>query len=130
MLPARVISVSINRSAADVYAFAHQPVNFPKWAAGLSNTLTQDGGRWIAATPAGTAEVVFTPPNDFGILDHWVKLATGATVYVPLRVIPNRDGAEVQFTLFREPDMSEADMARDAGLITKDLAALKALLEA
>ena len=129
MLPSRVISLAIARPLAEVYAFAYKPENFPRWAAGLSNSLKPDGDRWIALTPDGPAEVVFSPPNAFGILDHWVKLPSGE-VYIPLRVIANGDGAEVQFTLFRQPAMSDADWARDASLVTQDLAALKALLEA
>ena len=130
MLASRVISVSIRRSYAAVYAFAHKPENFPRWATGLSTSLKRAGERWIAATPEGPAEVVFSPPNEFGILDHRVMLPGRTAIYLPLRVIANGDGADVQFTLFRQPEMSDADWDRDAGMVTKDLASLKALLEA
>ena len=36
---AKHISVSINRSAAQVYEFASNPENLPKWAAGLSGSI-------------------------------------------------------------------------------------------
>ena len=130
MLASRVISVTIRRPYAAVYGFAHKPENFPRWAAGLSTSLKRDGTRWIAATPEGPAEVVFSPPNDFGILDHWVILPGRAKIYLPIRVVANGDATDVQFTLFRQPEMSEADWDRDAGMVTKDLASLKALLEA
>ncbi|MFX3897741.1 hypothetical protein ACJBU5_11230, partial [Streptococcus suis] len=58
-----------------------------------------------------------------------VMTETGEEVYVPLRVIPNNDGCEVSFTLFRMPDMSEGKFAEDAAWVLRDLTALKAVLE-
>lgn len=63
-------------------------------------------------------------------MDHWVELASGESVYVPLRIIANGDGAEVQLTLFRQPGMDEATFTRDADWVRQDLQALKALAEA
>jgi hypothetical protein len=47
----------------------------------------------------------------------------------PMRVVANGDGAEVVFTLFQRDGMSDDEMARDAAMVSRDLAALKALLE-
>ncbi|HUL05794.1 MAG TPA: hypothetical protein VLV76_05640, partial [Candidatus Acidoferrum sp.] len=66
----------------------------------------------------------------FGVLDHWVTLASGAELHMPVRVVPNGSGCEVMFTLFRQPGMTDEIFARDAAWVTKDLTALKALLEA
>jgi hypothetical protein len=44
-----------------------------------------------------------------------------------MRIIRNGDGAEVQLTLFRQPDMSDAAFAADAQWVTRDLQALRAL---
>jgi hypothetical protein len=52
----------------------------------------------------------------------------GPEIYVPMRVIPNGDGAEVLFTLFRQPDMSDAKFAADAEWAGCDLLVLKALV--
>lgn len=48
---------------------------------------------------------------------------------MPLRALANRQGTEVIFTLFRQPDMDDALFARDVGLVNADLQALKRLLE-
>jgi hypothetical protein len=125
----RPITVSIARSAAEVYAFAHRPESFPVWAAGLGAGLTPDGDRWIAHGPDGDVHVRFSPENPYGVLDHWVTLPDGTELSIPLRVVPNGDGAEVTLTLFRAPGMDEATFARDQGLVAKDLATLKGLLE-
>jgi hypothetical protein len=128
-LEARPISIGVDRPADQVYAFAHLPENFPKWAHGLGAGLTPDGDRWIAHGPDGDVHVRFSPKNDFGVLDHWVTLPDGSEISIPLRVVANGDGAEVTLTLFRQPNMDDAMFARDAGMVAKDLSTLKALLE-
>jgi hypothetical protein len=127
---ARPLSIGIDRPAAEVYAFAHIPENFPKWASGLGAGLTRDGDRWIAHGPDGDVHVRFSPENAFGVLDHGVTLADGTEISIPLRVVANGDGAEVTLTLFRLPGMDDATFERDAAMVAKDLSALKALLEA
>ena len=74
--------------------------------------------------------IVFTPRNAFGVVDHTVTLSSGAEIPVPMRVIANCDGAEVLFTLFQTPHMTQAEFTRDGEWVGRDLAALKALLEA
>jgi uncharacterized membrane protein len=44
----RHISVSINLPADEVYEFASNPENLPKWAAGLSGSIKNVNGDWIA----------------------------------------------------------------------------------
>jgi hypothetical protein len=130
---ARTISVSIDRAAHAVYAFAANPANLPRWASGLSGlgtTIAQVGDVWVAQTPEGPVTIRFATPNPFGVLDHWVRPATGGEVYAPMRVIPNGAGSHLQFILFRLPAMSDDQFAADAALVERDLLALKALLEA
>lgn len=71
----------------------------------------------------------FTPRNSFGVVDHTVIRASGQRVYVPMRLIANGRGCELLFTLFREPGMSDAQFASDAGFVQRDLDGLKRLLE-
>jgi hypothetical protein len=129
LLETRPITVSIARPAAEVYAFAHRPESFSQWAAGLGAGLTRDGDHWIAHGPDGDVHVRFSPRNPYGVLDHWVTLPDGTELSIPLRVVANGDGAEVTLTLFRAPGMDEATFERDQGMVAKDLATLKALLE-
>jgi len=129
-LEARPISIGIDRPAAEVYVFARVPENFPKWAAGLGAGLVRDGDQWVAHGPDGDVHVRFSPPNDHGVLDHWVTLADGTQISIPLRGVANCDGAEVTLTLFRLPGMDDATFERDAGRVAEDLSTLKRLLEA
>jgi hypothetical protein len=127
---AQHLSVAINRSAEQVYAFAADPDNLPRWAAGLSSSIQHVNGTWVADSPMGRVTVQFVAPNPFGILDHYVTLPTGETVYNPLRVVANNAGSEVIFTVYQRPEMSDAMFADDARAVTRDLERLKALLEA
>ncbi len=89
----------------------------------------RDGDEWIAPGPLGNARVRFVVDNEFGVVDHLVTLDNGARVHNALRVVPNGDGAEVMFTLLRQPGMTDAQFAEDAAWVEKDLAALKSILE-
>lgn len=127
--PSKFISVVIQRPVEEVYRFASIPENMPKWAAGLSGSISREGDHWISVSPMGKVKVYFTRKNDFGILDHDVVLESGAKFHNPLRVLKNGDSSEVVFTLFRMPGVSEEDFNRDAGMVLKDLEKLKSLLE-
>ena len=125
------ISIGIDRPAAAVYDFAADPLNLPRWAAGLAGSkVERHGNRWFADSPMGRVTFTFTPRNDFGVLDHDVTLPSGETVYNPLRVIRDGDGCEVVFTLRQRPGMTEEDFQRDAVMVARDLATLRSLVEA
>ena len=130
ILAARHLGIGIDRPVEEVYAFLADPENFPRWAEGLGHSCEPvEGMTWQAETPMGPMRVMFSEPNAHGVLDHAVIPETGAAMHNPMRVVANGSGAEVVFTLFRREGMSDDEMARDAGMIMRDLAALKALLE-
>jgi hypothetical protein len=126
----RHLGVSIERPPADVYAFASDPANLPLWAKGLSGSIANVDGEWVADSPMGRLKVRFVPQNPYGVLDHDVELETGETVHVPLRVVPNGAGSELVFTLVRRRGVTDEEFEADADAIRRDLGALKALLEA
>jgi hypothetical protein len=129
LLEVKNISVSIHRSPGDVYAFIANGENVPRWAAGLGTKIRRDGNDWIAEGPIGSVRVRFTPPNDLGVADHDVVLATGIMVHNPIRVVPNGTGSTVIFTLLRQPGVSTRQFQQDAQAVERDLATLKAVLE-
>jgi hypothetical protein len=131
MLHARSFSVSIRKDWQAVYEQIWQPVYFPKWAAGLSESdLRADGDAWLADGVDGPIRIRFTPHNEYGVMDHFVDVGGGAAeVHVPLRVVQNGDGAEVIITLYRQPGMDDERFAGDIKLINRDLKLLKALVE-
>lgn len=128
-LDSRHLSERINRSADEVYVYASDPANLPKWAPGLGDSVEQVDGQWFVGTPTGRVRVAFAPRNDFGILDHHVTLDSGEVVYVPMRVITNEEGSEVLFTLWRRPGMTDAEFGADADAVAADIARLKHIME-
>ncbi|MBJ3783994.1 SRPBCC family protein [Devosia sediminis] len=126
----RTLSVTIARPWKEVYAFAADPANMAEWAAGLGGDFepAPDGDGWIANQDGTAIRITFTPPNDFGVLDHDVH-TPGGVVHVALRVVPNGSGAEVTFLLLQERAMSDAELERDAAAVQKDLDTLKRLME-
>jgi hypothetical protein len=129
-MEAKIIHITIKRNWRDFYAFAAKPENIPLWASGLAAGLEPDGEDWVVHGAFGNARVRFTPLNDFGVLDHLVKLETGPPVHNALRVVSNGSGAEVMFTLLRQPGISKEQFDSDADWVQKDLIALKKRLEA
>jgi hypothetical protein len=127
-MKSRVLSVAIGRPWREVYEAIWRPEDFARWASGLAQAgLTRDGDVWRGEGPEGPIAVRFTPHNAFGVLDHHVDLGQGREVDIPLRVIANGIGCEVQLTLFRQPEMTDEQFAADAEWVTRDLATLAGL---
>ncbi|HMZ13329.1 MAG TPA: SRPBCC family protein [Mycobacterium sp.] len=125
------ISAWINRPAAEVYRFASNPENLPRWAAGLAEgQVTRVGENWVVRSPMGEVTVEFSPTNELGVLDHVVTMPSGEPVFNPLRVVPaGPDWCEVVFTLRRRPGMSDVEFIADGAAVKTDLATLKKILE-
>ena len=132
-MESRHVSIWIETDPEAVYEFAADPQAWPKWAAGLAEgglRRTADG--WVADSPMGQVTVEFAPPNEFGVLDHVVRLPSGEAVYNPLRVIPGGVGeacCEVVFSVRRRAGMTDAQFDADAAAVAADLDALRRLLE-
>lgn len=124
------VTVYIDRPVAEVYDYAADPAHLADWAPGLGASVTNVDGRWFVETDAGRVGLEFAPRNEYGVLDHVVTLPSGEAFDNPMRVVANDDGSEVTFSVRRWDGMSDADFARDAGLVAADLRRLKAILEA
>ncbi|WP_104205247.1 SRPBCC family protein [Billgrantia saliphila] len=124
------LSIYIDCVPSDVYEFASNPENLPRWAAGLaSSAVKREGGLWVAEAPFGKVKIRFAEKNTFGVMDHDVELDSGVVVHNPMRVVSNGNGSEFIFTLVRQPGMPEEQFAEDAGAVEKDLRTLKEVLE-
>lgn len=124
------ISVYIARRPAEVYEFASDPRNLPRWAAGLARSeVRRDGEEWVVDAAFGRARVRFVERNSFGVMDHDVTLESGVTVHNPMRVVPHGEGSAFVFTLIRQPGMSDTQFAEDKAAVENDLKSLKDLLE-
>jgi hypothetical protein len=79
--------------------------------------------------PFGRVRIRFAEMNALGVMDHDVELDSGMVVHNPMRVLPNGNGSEFVFSLFRQPGMSEEQFVADGLAVEKDLNRLKELLE-
>ena len=89
-------------------------------------------GESIAEILQEQSKVRITKRNDFGILDHYVKLLSSPNadeVFVPMRVVQNGDGSEVIFTVFQLAGMAEERYAEDIRMVEQDLKNLKSIVE-
>ena len=132
-MESRHVSIWIEAAPEAVYEYAADPHTWPKWAAGLAaGALRQTADGWVADSPMGQVTVEFAPPNEFGVLDHVVRLPSGEAVYNPLRVIPGGVGGvgcEVLFTVRRREGMTAEEFDTDVAAVVADLDALRGLLE-
>ncbi len=131
MLESQTVSISIQRPWSEVYEAIWRPESFPTWASGLttSTLCAQPDGSWRAQGQAGSVTIRFTAHNPFGVMDHWIRIADGTEVYVPMRVIANQDGADVALTLFCQPGMSRERFLQDIDWVRRDLVALRMIFD-
>lgn len=63
----RHVSVVIRRCPREVYQFAAEPDNLPRWAAGLaSSKVTREGDALVADGPMGQVRITFAERNAYG----------------------------------------------------------------
>ncbi|CAN5421084.1 hypothetical protein BH10ACT10_BH10ACT10_17930 [soil metagenome] len=113
MSHSRHLSVHVDRPADEVYTYVSDPAHLGEWAAGVSPDV----------------EVLFAPTNPYGVADHDVSLPDGTVIHVPLRVLPDGDGAEVVLTLRRAPGADDAAFEADDTAVRTDLETLRGRLE-
>jgi Polyketide cyclase / dehydrase and lipid transport len=124
------LSIYIARRPTDVYEFASDPRNLPRWASGLARSeVRMDGDVWLMDSPLCSVRVKFAERNAFGVMDHDVTLESSVTIHNPMRVVPHGDGSEFMFTLIRQPGTTDEQFAADKTAVESDLRALKDLLE-
>lgn len=122
-------TISIDAPRDRVYAFLADAANWPQWAIVNVKSVAPAGGQWWhMETPAGFAKLRIRPNDEFGILDHDFE-APDASWSVPARVVANGDGCDFMITFFQPPMFTRSFFEEQAGLVDKELAQLKSLME-
>lgn len=80
-------------------------------------------------TATGWTEIQFVPANEFGVLDHIVKMPDGQSIQNSMRVVANGTGSEIMFTLLQLPQMTDEQFDIDAAMVEADLRMLKGVME-
>jgi hypothetical protein len=132
-MTSRHISVWVDAAPDVAYTIAADPEQLPRWASGLAEgALRQTAAGWVADSPMGEVTIEFSPVNEFGVLDHVVRMPTGEAVYNPMRVVPAGVGVqrcEVVFTVRQRDGMSDDEFESDAATVAGDLERLRVLIE-
>lgn len=132
-MTSRHVSVWIDAAPEVAYAIAADPAQLPRWASGLAEgALRRTADGWVADSPMGEVIIEFAPINEYGVLDHVVRMPSGEAVYNPLRVIPAGEGqarCEVVFTVRRRPDVTDEEFDSDIATVAADLDRLRQLAE-
>jgi hypothetical protein len=128
-MKSRTMNTSINSNPQIVYDFVSNLENLPRWASNTFPSIKEVNGEWVVDTSQGQNKVMLAERNNFGILDHYVKLTSGVEVYVPMRVVKNGDGSEIMLTVFQTPEMTDERYAEDIKTVEKDLNHLKTIIE-
>ncbi len=124
------LSVSIHASADQVYRYVRDAQNLPRWVPFFTSVIPSDTqDMWLVDTPDGPAEFQFVEDNPFGVLDHTIRFASGASLTNPMRVLRNGQSSVLTFTLFQLNAMSEEQFNEDVRLVKKDLATIRRLIE-
>lgn len=122
-------TVSINAPVAKVFQFLSDPANWPKWAVENVKSIKPSVSEWWdMETPVGQARLRIRPDLATGILDHDFH-APEASWTVPARVVPNGDGCDFIITFFQPPGFSKDFFEQQVGLVDRELAMLKHLME-
>lgn len=129
MMKSKTMNTSIKRDPKTVYDFVSDFENLPRWASSTFPSIKKVNGEWVVDTPHGQDRVMLTERNNFGILDHNVRLTSGVEVYVPMRVVKNGDGSEVMLTVFQTAEMTNEAFVEDIKMVEKDLNRLKTIIE-
>jgi len=126
----RTFTTTIGRPADIVYGYVSEIDNLAQWASAFGPYVKRIGDATAAAATAdGPVTIAFAPLNEFGVVDHWITTETGARTYVPMRVLRLGDGAAIMLTLLQGA-MSAERFREDCEWVERDLAKLKAILEA
>lgn len=122
MLPSHTLSVTITRHWLDLYETIWKPEYFPKWVAQLGEApLLAENGAWKARSAEGAVKVRFTEHNTYGVMDYWIDNGFGKEIYMPMRIVPNQEGAQVLLTLFRQPFTSDEKFQQELALLQQNL---------
>lgn len=124
-------TVQIDRPANEVFAFAADPRNLPRWA--IHNVqAVQPGadGAWELQTPRGKGRFIPHCDARFGILDHEFIDAREGRWQVPARAVAIGPRASVYIITLAKPHaMPVSDFEQAMGLMGDELQALKRAVE-
>ncbi len=125
-------AVTVRRPFAAVVAYLTDPLRYSEWAIDyFTSPVTEiDEQTYRVTTVAGDRRLRVDVDAERGVIDLYLAPLDSAFSYpLPIRVLTNGDGADVLFTLTREPELSDAEWDSSLLALENELGAIKRLLE-
>jgi uncharacterized protein YndB with AHSA1/START domain len=123
-------SVAIDRAPEAVFAYIADAANWPRWAVVNVLKVAPSGapGWWQMETPRGPGKLRIAAEPDHLLLDHEF-VSDEAHWTVPARVVRDGAGALFMMTFFQPPGFADDFFDAQIGLVDRELATLKEILE-
>jgi hypothetical protein len=122
-------TVTIDAATKDVVAFIADVENLPRWAIGFAKAVHRQGDQWMVVTGQGDVGIRIEGHEQAGTVDFHMAPAPGVESAAFARVVPNGSGAEMVFTQFQQPGITDETFEQLVAALGHELIALKALLE-
>jgi len=125
-------AVTVRRPFSAVTALLADPSRYSEWAIDYftSPVAKVDVSTYRVSTPPGDRRFRVDADVDRGTFDLYLAPLDGPFSYpIPIRVLHNGEGADVIFTVTREPELSDEDWRLSLLSLENELNALKRLLE-
>ena len=125
-----IVSVSIDAPPSTVVAFMRDLENWKVWAPWIRSVSRTAPNEWQLGTDDGGMTMRFVAPNELGVLDHQVVLASGVSLTNSVRVTPNGSGSDLLMVVLQWPHLSDEQFGRDVQAVTDDFARIREAVEA
>jgi uncharacterized protein YndB with AHSA1/START domain len=123
-------TITIAAPAARVFDLLADPASLPRWAVGFARAIHATEEGWEVETPSGArVPIRYVTQEAHGVVDFHTRPALQAEASAHARVLPNGDGAEVLFTQFQSPGLSDEAFAAQVRAVGHELVTLRALAE-
>lgn len=121
--------VTINRPPQAVFEYVSNLANWPEFSDFAADFERVTDKEYIAHTSQGDIRVIVRFDADKLLLDTQVILPDGSSDFIPYRVVPNKNGAELIMTNFRPANASRADYEEQLLWMEIELKRAKQILE-
>jgi uncharacterized protein YndB with AHSA1/START domain len=116
-------SISIAATPAAVHAYLADAQNLPEWAPSFAAAVRPRGEDWVVIVGDAEIDVAILADRDRGTVD--IVSAADHAQGAFLRVLPNRQGSELLFTLLFAHDTPEQEIDAHMATVENELAAVR-----
>ncbi len=121
--------VTIRRTPQEVYDYVSNLANWPQFSDFAANFERITDDEYIAHTTQGDIRVIAKFDAERLLLDTTVVLPDGSSDFIPYRVVPNKNGAELIMTNFKPKSASREEYEEQLQWMDIELKRAKAILE-